>query len=449
MEWRPDGLGANEIPDAVQWHEGMLLTPQHFQIADARLEALAQYGSLLAAPYAWGLRRLKLDSRLLPSGTFRILELEAVLPDGTVASRSPGESEELSADFSAMADRARQGPLPVYLALPARSETGVKGTLARYRGVPGEGVADENTGESGFPMPRKRLAFELLAGDAPPAKYVSFPLAHLKFENESFVLGDYIPPRVAVERGSDLSEIAGHVVKRLRAKAIYVAEQMRAPGAAMAAGLQTENRVRLQSIASALPLLEVLLQSGLAQPFSLYQALCLAAGSLAAIGASLLPPVFGGYDHRDARRCFEEVAGFCLRALDEGVPENYRVHVFDFRDGVFSLPLDGEWLARKLVLGMRAATGVADKDLQSWGENCLIGSASVVPSLRDRRILGAARRFVESDEDLIPSRGVLLFALRPDPEFVRAGEPLEILNIGEKAAAAQPLQIALYVRSRS
>ena len=36
-------MNAYEIPDAIQWHEGLLLTPQHFQQMSARHEALVQY----------------------------------------------------------------------------------------------------------------------------------------------------------------------------------------------------------------------------------------------------------------------------------------------------------------------------------------------------------------------------------------------------------------------
>src|SRR4030095_11711054 len=40
-------MNAYEISDAIQWHEGLLLTPQHFQQLSARHEALVQYGTLI------------------------------------------------------------------------------------------------------------------------------------------------------------------------------------------------------------------------------------------------------------------------------------------------------------------------------------------------------------------------------------------------------------------
>jgi len=43
---------ADEIPQAIQWHEGMLLSPQHFQQSSWRQEMLVQYSMLLTAPMA-------------------------------------------------------------------------------------------------------------------------------------------------------------------------------------------------------------------------------------------------------------------------------------------------------------------------------------------------------------------------------------------------------------
>ena len=74
-------MNAYEIPDAIQWHEGLLLTPQHFQQLSTRHEALVQYGTSLVAPFCWGVRRLKYDRVSLTMGKFRVLQLEAVMPD--------------------------------------------------------------------------------------------------------------------------------------------------------------------------------------------------------------------------------------------------------------------------------------------------------------------------------------------------------------------------------
>jgi type VI secretion system protein ImpJ len=96
---------------------------------------------------------------------------------------------------------------------------------------------------------------------------------------------------------------------------------------------------------------------------------------------------------------------------------------------------------------MRLSTGVSEKELISWGEECLIGSESIFATLRDRRIRGAQRQFIEKDPELAPVRGVLLFNLRPDSEFVRPGETLQIRHLGERGKAISPIEVVLYVKT--
>ncbi len=100
-------MNAYEIPDAIQWHEGLLLTPQHFQQLSSRHEALVQYGTSLFAPFCWGVRRFKHHAISLPAGKLRVLELEAVMPDGLVVVHGlhdTGRDEVLEIDLSAQAE---------------------------------------------------------------------------------------------------------------------------------------------------------------------------------------------------------------------------------------------------------------------------------------------------------------------------------------------------------
>ena len=54
-------MRAVDIPLAIQWHDGMLLSPQHFQEADRRSERLLAYHAGHAAQYHWGVVHLELD----------------------------------------------------------------------------------------------------------------------------------------------------------------------------------------------------------------------------------------------------------------------------------------------------------------------------------------------------------------------------------------------------
>lgn len=76
----------------VLWGEGLMLRPQHFQRQDAYHEWRRAETARALHPYSWGLRHLKVDVDALATGSLRLLELQAVLPDGD-ACASPQDDE--------------------------------------------------------------------------------------------------------------------------------------------------------------------------------------------------------------------------------------------------------------------------------------------------------------------------------------------------------------------
>ncbi|TMK23640.1 MAG: hypothetical protein E6G62_11455 [Actinobacteria bacterium] len=194
-------MDAREIPESIQWHEGLLLTPQHFQQLSLRHEALLQYVASSIAPYNWGVRYLKIDPASLAAGTLRVLELEAVMPDSLVVGFGLRRGEELQVDLTQYAEQLKERALTVHLAVAAReSDVLSRGDIARYDSVEGEPVPDENTGEGTLRIPRLRPRLRLLVADSPPKKYVGLPVARVYCRDETFTLTDFIPPSLAVER---------------------------------------------------------------------------------------------------------------------------------------------------------------------------------------------------------------------------------------------------------
>jgi type VI secretion system protein ImpJ len=82
-------------------------------------------------------------------------------------------------------------------------------------------------------------------------------------------------------------------------------------------------------------------------------------------------------------------------------------------------------------------------------EGAVVGSRSVHPSLRRRRVLGAARRVVEYAQELgiRSGSGHLLFEIQADPHLVLASEALIIGNPNEGANAQRPQEMLLFVKS--
>lgn len=444
------GPVAHDLPPAIQWHEGMLLAPQHFQQLSLREEALLHYHATMISPFHWGVRHLKIDPVLLVDGTFRVLELEAVMPDGLVVSAMADESEELTADLAPHLETLKQRQLTIHLAVAARRPglSPVEGEMARYSSVAGEAVVDENTGEGEVQVPRLVPRLRLLLTDDPPPKFASFPLARVAYRNETFALAKFVPPLLRVPLRSPLGELGTAVARRLREKAVFLSEKVRSPSAATRVPQLLETRALVGSLVSALPPFEAVLGTGLSHPYALYLALCSLVGQVAAVGHSLVPPVLDAYDHNDLYACFEHAQKFIFQALDEGIIESYTGYPFYLEEGAFLVTFDPAWVGRALVLGVRAREGASESEVDAWVEASLVSSRSKIPILRAKRIVGAPRKRIAGDRDLVPSRGVSLYALTADPEFVVPDELLEIRNLDDPQGKKRPVEIVLYVRNQ-
>lgn len=438
---------SRQLPDAIQWHEGMLLAPQHFQQLALRQDGLLHYHAAALSPFHWGVRHLQIDSALLLEGTLRVTALEAVLPDGLVVVQEAGG---LEADLTAHVETMKTRPVTVHLAVPARSPglSPVKGDLARYDSVEGEPVSDESSGDGDLRIPRLRPRVSLLVADVPPPKYVSFPLAKVAYANEAYALTDFLPPMLRVPVGSPLGQLCAQIVRKLRDKAIFLSDRARTPAVIARPPQLLETRAMIQCLVEALPQLEAVLNTGAAHPYALYLALASVVGHVAGVSRSLLPPVLDPYDHNDLFTSFDRAQQFIFRTVEEGILESFTAFPFELEDGIFQISFEEEWRNRRLVLGVRAQPKVSEADAAAWVEECLIASKSHIPSLRDRRVTGAARERIESEGDLVPSSGVVLFALEADPKLIEPHQLLQVWNRGDRGEPPLASEIVLYVKNR-
>jgi type VI secretion system protein ImpJ len=447
-------MNARNIPAAIQWHEGMLLTPEHFRLMTQRQEMLSEFG-MKCAPFGWGLvsdpkdpHRLPYDAGALASGTLAVTDLEAVMPDGTVLHAAA--SDGLTLDLKPFTDRMKTAPVPLYLVLPARKPLEVKGDAQRYQSVPAEfdgASLDMEADDAGIPRWVPRLS--LMAGPDPiPPNYTGIPLVLVRFENGAFLASlDYVAPLLSVPRPSALGSLCLSVAQRIREKASYLAELVRStpPETSIRRMLQ------IQSLVAGLPVFEANLATDRAHPYGLYLALCAIAGNVAGVGDDLVPPAFPPYDHNDPRAAFERLRQYLFQAMEEGISERWLRFRFHREEKRFTLARTAGWAehageasaAGSILLGIRGGPGVSEERIQDWGRNCLIGSRSVIPSLISWRIVGAARELVERLDEPLPARGITLFSLTADPEFIRHGEDLQVFD--PRVDSLVPAELLFYV----
>jgi type VI secretion system protein ImpJ len=447
---------ARAIPEAVQWHEGMLLSPQHFQLAARRAEALAGYLLEAAAPFCWGVQRLQIDAGLLLEARVRVVELEAVLPDGLLVLYPSGDGEpELELDFKSAELDPRVAPVTVHVAVAARTEHAASsGGLLRYRSAEGRPVADENTGDNELAVPRLRPALSLhltLSPLHPPSsKYVSLPLARIAFRDETFVSESYEPPRIALARDSLLHRCAQRIAVQLREKARALGESLQSARLQGSEEHTSQTAVQLRSLVRTLPRLEALLESGVAHPFPVYLTLCDVIGDLAVIGGQLNLPQLSGYEHRDALPPFTEIAVHIERVLAL-LREAFRsVRFTRLESGRFGLAMRPGWVTDTLIVGARIAPGQPADAVREWMESALIGSSSRMRNIRENRVLGAAREAaVEAPElDLVAPPNVLLYRVGAEASAIVPEDMLEVAGSIEEPGHEQPRELLLYLPAR-
>ena len=442
----------SDLLDAIQWHEGLLLAPQHFQQLAKRQEQLLAYHLRIGQPFHWGVRTLEFDRTLLIKERLRLLQLEAIMRDGMVvwhsADRTNAASVEL--DLAPYIDDLYKGDVKIYLAVLANNhDDATSETGGRFLTIPGELTSDEFTNGAPIAIPRLRPNLQLLAGDEPADRYISIPLATITREKDGIKLGDFVPPMLCVGHGSALWDMCTELNEVLRRKTAFLAGQQ----VALATSSSLTDRIaaletgaKLHAVVAGLPLFEAVLATQSVHPYALYLALCNLLGPIALLSAQLDPPAPAAYRHDDLRPTFDALMQN-LKGMLDTISETYIEQRFIEKNGRFTLPIDKAWLQGGLTLGVR---GRSERDLATWLDSALIGSQSVIESLHTRRIVGARRSRVQQFKyGAPPSAGVTLFEIdgSRDGGFVLPDQPLVIYNPSSGADQLRPAEILLYVDS--
>ncbi|NEX64809.1 type VI secretion system baseplate subunit TssK [Noviherbaspirillum galbum] len=435
------------LTDRIQWHEGMLLTPQHFQQEGARVDALIAWQSLATQPYGWGVRNLSIDESLLTTGLLRILSIDAILPNGMAASfdveQSAGRSLEL--DLSAWAADMETGDVSVYLVVGRTRSQRVPGQPAMFCGTEGAMVEDEVSEAMAADIPRMAVNLSLAAGPAPAAAYVSLRLMTVRKDNEIVRRGEALPPMLEVPLSSSLRQRAQTLASHMRSKAVFLARQTASPSSRLEDRLTIlEQKTRLSSLILQLPVLEAVLRCPVVQPVPLFLALCAQLGPLATLRPGAVPILPPAYDHADPAPAFDAVLNALSELVDE-VSQEWKTSTFGFDGQAFSLTMQPDWVGARLVIGLR---GHAERELAQWMAGAVIGSKTVWTSLTDRRVLGAARRRIDDAPELglRSSAGYTLFSIEVSEQFIVADQPLMISNANESTLAQRPHEVVLFIK---
>jgi type VI secretion system protein ImpJ len=167
------------------WGEGLFLRPQHFQRQDAYHEwRLAEMAHALH-PYAWGVRRCKVDVDALATGVLRLAELQLIFADGELYS-APQE-DELPAPVSLESIPAGTSELVFHATLPQLRANGSNFSSAAAQPDASLRFAQHNlsapdwfTGAAPSELSVLRRCVRVLAESEPRDHLASIPLCRLR-----------------------------------------------------------------------------------------------------------------------------------------------------------------------------------------------------------------------------------------------------------------------------
>ncbi len=446
----------HQIPDLIEWHEGMLLTPQHFQQFAGRSELLTQAMFTCGGSFRWGVIDLKIDRAALNSGTLHILNIEAIMPDGLLIVGGSERGVELDLDLQ----KVESNPARIYLVVPREATLYVQSDYSRYVSYAAKDalVSDGVSGGTPGQIPRIRPRIGLESKKANLAGKTALPILEVSGTGAISQPTDYICPVLHIRPGSALAELCAPVRRLVREKATELANRLHKTPRGEP-GNDPEAIQQLQALVSALPLVETLLDGEQTHPFTLYLALCSMAGSLSMLSYRKVPEVFRPYNHDELKTSFEQVLGFIERSIKEGLVENWISQPFRPRgealpgrsNSAFEI---GETLEQAFAgnadfsapyVGLMLR-GPADA-MTEWGKSCLLATEDAIPVLEMIRSQGAICEPVESLDGLTAEPGSVLFRAKNDPQWLDPRRKLVLK--GAKQATRGPDAATLFLKKRS
>lgn len=455
------------MSDPVQWFEGMLLSPQHFQQNNIYLSQAMFHQLQRTNPFYWGVCELEIDQDAVTYDQLVVNKVHGVMPDGTVVKHAVTKQQtmeleglkQLSIQLSDIPDIEPQKPFFVHLAIPALSDgcaSDVDSELKRYDSINEGQVIDQNDMQNKIDLVRLRSRLILLVDSQLSPNFSSFPILKMeKTYDGSFQILNYTPPTLYVPKtdapyqvklGKKIESLLGE----LRTKATGL-RNFFTDTHGQNSIVSAVQKQRIHYLTACLPGVEVLLSSQMAHPQQLYLALVNLAGNMAIIHPDLLPPPFPEYRHNDIDSTFAGVFSF-IQDITESIRLDFTCIAFEVNEeheyavNIDQLPEDGIF-----QLALKQAPGSSPEKLKAWLNNAMIASENNWEILLMSRTLGADRECVKEFKDLqlLASDDEVFVEVKADREFIAPRQKLLLSGSDQLLAEHQPSAINWFVPRKS
>jgi len=324
------------------WTEGLLLSQHHLQQQDAYHEDVLRGRLRTLIHYAWGIISLKIDEQGFAAGEFRLLQFEAVWPDGTVIHCGEGTDVPAPAPRKLPADALRT---EVYVGLAHAIDgttlvgTSDQSTVRKYTRATHQ-VVDVNSGGSPQELEWAQPDLQVLFDEERRTGFAAFCVAVvLRQENGTFHLQDtHVPPvldfRAAPFLENGVRRILASIVARQKQLAGERRQQQE--GSVDFHAMEARKFWLLHTLNGAIPGLNHLLETPSSSPEEVYLALGSLVGQLCSFSSTIDPTSVPKFDYLGLGGVFEQLFAIVLRLLPGEIQKTFLEIGLEHRqDGMF------------------------------------------------------------------------------------------------------------------
>ena len=464
------------ISNQVQWYEGMLLSPQHFQQNNLYFEQVINHKVALVQPYYWGVTELTIDPNAIQRNEVIIKSVAGILPDGTPVSfgqpvkeneykpsdnrLDPANNYSLSLKLHELTDIKDNSELLIYLGVPTRSDacaSDAETERKRYDSVNVGKIIDINDMNNEVDLVRLRPRLHLLAGKQyDENKYSAIPILRIKNNGKQdyctlpFTPPIFTLPKSALPHNVSLGVKLESLLEKIYTKAKGVRDffvQTKDPNSIVS----EQQKRRIHYLMAYYPALEMLLKSETAHPFDLYKTVVNMAGHMSVLHESMMPPPMQTYEHNNIDESFQYLFDF-IEQIVEKVDLNFKSIPFAKIDDIYQANISNIPRSKKLQLVCKIAQGSTIEMLEKWVQTASIGSKEYwEKTIKLVRISGAERTIVKEFSDLkISANDDEIFVevnVDPDSEnnLVKENDLLFIAGADQSLAQHAPSLINWFV----
>ncbi|MBA2479295.1 MAG: type VI secretion system baseplate subunit TssK [Planctomycetes bacterium] len=315
----------------VLWHEGMFLTPQHFQQWDRHHGRTILQHARAIGPRAYGFASLAIDARALAGGSFSLISAEGIMPDGMAFDLGNGDDIPQSRPIELAPGRDR---IAVFLAAPIEriggaivSDSGhVDGQPTRYRRRTAT-VRDGNPGGGAREIALAAKHLRLVIEGESLADHAWLKLAEVQRSTSGgLIVGDsFAPACLGIGVSPSLRACVRRMLEVLIARSAEMAARRRerAEGTVEFSVSEVANFVMLHTVNGHIPGLAHAHAMGDVHPETVFLQLAALAGQLCTFATSRAAKDVPGYTHDDPLGCFTRLEDALRSLVDAIVPTRY------------------------------------------------------------------------------------------------------------------------------